>query len=105
MTGQPPRCAGSNVEPMKVVGNTPIATLYLNRLDGTKRPASFVFDSGGGAVILDESLADDLGLKSTGEAVEEDGARFAPANPPVVQFGSMVVSLSTSKAFLHLGKK
>jgi hypothetical protein len=104
MTGQQPPCPGSNGEPMKVVGNAPIVTLYLNRLDGTKRAASFAFDSGGGAIILDETLADDLGLKPTGEAVEEGGARFAPANPPVIQFGSMPLSLSTSKAFLHLGK-
>ena len=82
----------------------PIVTLNFKRLDGTKRSANFAFDSGGGAIILDETLADNLGLKSTGEAVEEDGARFAPTKPPVVQFGSMLVSFSTSKAFLHLGK-
>jgi hypothetical protein len=104
MTGQQPLCPGSNGQPMKVVGNAPIITLYLNRLDGTQRPASFVFDSGGGAIILDQPLADDLGLKPTDEAQEEGGTRFAPVNPPVVHFGPMVVSLSTSKVFVHLGK-
>jgi len=104
MTGQQPHCPGSKGETMKVVGNVPVVTLNFKRLDGTKRSANFAFDSGGGGVILDETLANDLGLKSSGESVEEDGARFAPTKPPVVQFGSVPVSLSTSKAFLHVGK-
>jgi hypothetical protein len=104
MACQQPRCPDPSGEPMKVVGNAPIITLYFNRLDGTKEAASFAFDSGGGAIILDESLAGNLGLRPTGETVEENGAHFAPVIPPVVEFGSMPVALSTSKAFLHLGK-
>ena len=64
-----------------------------------------IFDSGGGAVILDQSLAEDLGMKPVGEAVEEDGGRFAPANPPVARIGSRLIALSASKAFIHLGKQ
>jgi hypothetical protein len=104
MTGQQPPCPDSIGQPMKVVGNAPIVTLDFHRLDGTERSASFAFDSGGGAIIFDEPLADELGLKPAGEAVEEGGSRFAPANPPVVQFASMPLSLSTSKAFIHLGR-
>lgn len=102
--GQQPHCPGSKGEPMKVVGNAPIVTLYLGRMDGTRRAASFVFDSGGGAIIVDESLGDDLGFKAAGEVVQEGGASFVPVNLPDVQFGSMAVSLSTSKGFVHLGK-
>lgn len=105
MSGQRPSCPNSNDEPMAVVGNAPVVTLDLSRLDGKKRPAHFVFDSGGGAIIVDEPLADGLGLKPTGEAIEEDGVRFAPTNPPAAQFGPVPVSLSTSKAFVHLGRK
>jgi hypothetical protein len=101
--GQQPPCTSAVGEPMTVEGNAPVVTLNFTRLDGTIRSARLVFDSGGGAIILDESLADDLGLKPTGESIAEDGARFAPTNPPVAQAGSMLVSLSTSKAFIHLG--
>jgi hypothetical protein len=104
MSGQRLSCPNSNDEPMAVAGNAPVVTLDLSRLDGTKRAARFVFDSGGGAIIVDEPLADDLGLKPTGEAIEEGGVRFAPANPPVAQIGPVPVSLSASKAFIHLGK-
>jgi len=88
---------------MKVEGNAPVVTLNFKRLDGTVRFARFIFDSGGGAIILDQSLADDLGLKPTGEAIAEDGTRFVPTNPPVAQVGSTPISLSTSKAFMHMG--
>jgi hypothetical protein len=88
---------------MMVESNAPVVMLILKRPDGTMRSARFVFDSGGGAIILDESLASDLGLKPTGEAIAEDGVRFAPTNPPVAQVGSTEVSLTTSKAFIHQG--
>ena len=104
VVGQPPSCPGAIGGPMAVVGNAPVVTLDLQRLDGTKRSARFVFDSGGGAIILDENLADDLGLRATGPAITSDGARFAPTNPPFAQAGSLLVSLSTSKAFIHQGK-
>ncbi len=76
---------------MTVEGNAPVVTLNFKRLDGTIRSARLVFDSGGGAIILDETLADDLGLKPTGEATSENGVRFAPTNSPVAQAGSMLV--------------
>ncbi len=89
---------------MTVEGNAPIVTLTLKRIDGTSRPTRFVFDSGGGAIILDEGLADDLGLKSTGEPINGGGVRFLPTAAPVAQFGSMTVKLDSSKAFIHMGK-
>jgi hypothetical protein len=105
VVGQQPQCPTAAGEPMTVEGNAPVVTLNFKRLDGTIRSARLIFDSGGGAIILDESLADDLGLKPTGAAISEDGVRFAPTNSPVAQAGSMLVSLSTSKAFIHLGKQ
>ena len=52
--------------PMSVEGNAPIVTLQFNRPDDGTRTARFIFDSGGGAIILDEELATDLGLKPEG---------------------------------------
>lgn len=89
---------------MVVEGGAPIVTLNLKRVDGTMRSARFVFDSGGGAIILDEGLANDLGLQPTGEPITDGGVRFVPTVPPVAQFGTTVVVLSSSKAFIHMGK-
>jgi hypothetical protein len=91
-------------EPMMVEGNVPIVTLNLKRVDGTMRAARFVFDSGGGAIILDEGLASDVGLQPTGKPITDGGVRFVPTVPPIAQFGSTVVVLSSSKAFIHMGK-
>ena len=52
--------------PMSVEGNAPIVTLSFKRPDGSIRSARFLFDSGGGAIILGEGLAKDIGLKSKG---------------------------------------
>jgi hypothetical protein len=105
VVGQQPQCPPAAGQPMTVEGNAPIVTLNFTRLDGTIRSARLGFDSGGGAIILDQSLADDLGLKPTGEAISENGVRFAPTTPPVAQTGSMLVTLSTSKAFIHPGEQ
>ncbi len=104
LAGQQPTCPDPSYERMGVEGDAPIVTLDLKRIDGTKRSARFVFDSGGGAIILDEGLANDLGLQSAGATVTDGGVRFVPTVPPVAQFGSTLVVLSSSKAFIHVGE-
>jgi hypothetical protein len=89
--------------PMSVEGNAPIVTLQFKRPDGGTRTARFIFDSGGGAIILDEGLATDLGLKPEGAELSEDGQRYRPVNVPAARVGGMPLDLSTSKAFVHLG--
>jgi hypothetical protein len=97
-------CPEPTDERMAVEGGAPIVTLNLKRVDGTMRSARFVFDSGGGAIILDELLANDLGLLPTGEPITEGGVRFVPTLPPVAWFGATIIVLSSSKAFIHMGK-
>jgi hypothetical protein len=89
--------------PMSVEGNAPIVTLQFKRPDGGTRTARFIFDSGGGAIILDERLATDLGLKPEGAELSEDGQRYSPVNVPAARVRGMPLDLSTSKAFVHLG--
>lgn len=62
---------------MTVDGNAPIVTVIFKHTNGTTRLARLVFDSGSDAIILDESLANDLGLKPTGEAITDGYALFA----------------------------
>lgn len=88
---------------MAVAGNAPVVSLRFRKPDGTTRVARFLFDSGGGAVILDESLASDLGLKADGAEIDEYGVRYAPVELPPVWIGKFQVSLATSKAYIHRG--
>jgi hypothetical protein len=89
--------------PMSVEGNAPIVTLQFKRPNGDTRMARFIFDSGGGAIILDEGLATDLGLKSEGPELSEGGQQFRSVNVPSTRVGGMSVDLRASKAFVHLG--
>jgi hypothetical protein len=98
-------CPSVGQEIMSVEGNVPIVTLEFKRQDGTTRLARFVFDSGGGAVILDSALASDLGLAATGTEIRDVGERYVPVNPPPTRIGTFPVSLGTSKAFIHLGSR
>lgn len=66
----------------------PIVTLIFKRMNGTTRSARLVFDSGSGAIIFDESLANDLALKPTGEAITDGGMRYLSTNSPVAHSGS-----------------
>jgi hypothetical protein len=89
--------------PMSVEGNVPIITLTFKRPDGSLRAARFIFDSGGGAVILDEGLAADLGLKPEGGTISDEGQRYRAVDVPAVFVSGMPVDLRSSKAFVHLG--
>ncbi|MGA3204812.1 MAG: hypothetical protein ABSF12_20155 [Bryobacteraceae bacterium] len=90
---------------MSVEGNAPIISLQFKRKDGTTRTARFVFDSGGGAVLVDSSLASDLELEPSGDAIVDSRERYMPVHLPVAGIGALAVSLGTSKAFIHLGDK
>jgi hypothetical protein len=89
--------------PMSVEGNAPIVTLQFKKPNGGTRTARFLFDSGGGAIILDEGLATDLGLKPEGPELSDDGQRYRGVNVTAARVGGMPLDLSASKAFVHLG--
>ncbi|HEX4022472.1 MAG TPA: hypothetical protein VHX63_15105 [Acidobacteriaceae bacterium] len=89
--------------PMAVEGSTPVVTLSFKRADGGLRTARFVFDSGGGAIIFDEGLAADLGLKPEGATIVSDGQQYRRVHVPAAFVGGMPVDLGTSNAFVHLG--
>lgn len=89
--------------PMSVEGNAPIVTLTFKTPDGSIRTARFVFDSGGGAIILDEGLAKDIGLKSKGAVISDGGQQYKEVDLPTAFVGEMPVDLQTSKVFVHVG--
>lgn len=90
--------------PMSVEGNAPIITVTLKTTQGVLRPARFLFDSGGGAIILGQGLAKDLGLKAKGAVLSDDGEQYQEVDLPSGFVGEMPVDLQTSKAFVHVGK-
>jgi hypothetical protein len=88
---------------MSVEGNAPIISLTFRKSDGSVRTARFIFDSGGGAIILDEELATDIGLKPEGAAITDEGQQYKSVEVPVASIGGMPLDLRTSNAFVHLG--
>jgi hypothetical protein len=88
---------------MSVEGGVPIVTLEFKRPDGGSRIARFIFDSGGGAIILDEGLATDLGLKPRGADLFEGGQKYLEVDAPVARIGGMPLDLGNCKAFMHRG--
>ena len=78
LSAEPAQCAAIGNAHMLVEGNAPIVLLQFRRQNGTTRKAHFVFDSGGGAVLLDETLASDLGLKSSGAEITDSGNGLRP---------------------------
>jgi hypothetical protein len=89
--------------PMSVEGDAPIVTLTFKKPDGSVRSARFVFDSGGGAIIVDERLATEIGLKPHGATIAEEGQQYRAVDVPTASIAGMPVDLRTSKAFVHRG--
>lgn len=103
LPAQGPRIAQAVTVPMSVEGDAPILTLSFKKPDGSVRTARFIFDSGGGAIILDEGLAADIGLKPEGATISEEGQRYRAVEVPAASIGGMPLDLRTSKAVVHLG--
>jgi len=89
--------------PFSVENNAPIVRLGFYRQDGTLRTARFIFDSGGGAMIFDQSLAADLGLVPEGPAISSEGQTFQQVPIPIAFVANMTLDLGTSRAVIHLG--
>jgi hypothetical protein len=86
---------------MSVEVNAPIITLAFTKPDGSVRRARFLFDSGGGAMIFDEKLAEDIGLKGEGAAISDQGQQYRAVKVPAASIEGMPLDLRTSKAFVH----
>lgn len=74
----------------------------LRRPDGSWRQARFWVDTGGGALILAEPLARDLGLTWEPPFTAE-GSSLAPARPPAVRVGDAEVGTAGAETFVAVG--
>ncbi len=83
--------------PMSVEGNAPIITVAFKTTQGVLRPARFLFDSGGGAIILSDGLAKELGLKAKGAVLSDDAMMDSNIRKSIYLWGLLVGCQSTYK--------
>lgn len=90
--------------PLVVEFNRPFVDLEFTRPDGSPRKARFWVDTGGGAFIIVEPLAHELGLE-LGPTISEGGQRFATIKPPRASLGGMPLNLEGARASVAVGQK
>lgn len=85
--------------PMTVEDGRPYIDVQFTATDGHVVKAHVWLDSGGGALILSQKLMEDLGLKPTGDAFEEEGEKLAPLAVPELSLGGSALQLKDAQAF------
>lgn len=103
--GQKTSSATSGTVPIDLRDNRVFVELACIRTDGSLRKARFQVDSGGGAVILSESLSHDLALKDIGSQSKEEDETFQPVSAPQIHIGEMPLDLSGVSAVVPIGSK
>jgi hypothetical protein len=90
--------------PLFVEGHRPYIELQLTGANGVTRTARFLVDSGGGAFILTESLARELGLE-WGEVLQQEGRPFAMArSAPRASVGDFPLGLNAERIAVMIGQ-
>jgi hypothetical protein len=97
--------AQSGTVPLILEGNVPLIDLEFVRPDGSTATGRFVVDSGGGAFILTEKLANKIGLKPSTPPVKDDEGEFAPAPAPKVRIGGMPLDLKDARILIQYGSE
>src|SRR5215472_17068212 len=89
--------------PLHAIGNRAHIDLDLVRADGSTRRARFIVDTGGGAFLLAESLAKDIGLNPNGPAINEGESHFFPAPRPKARIVEFALDLNEGRVFIVPG--
>lgn len=80
---------------MDLRDNRVFIKLTAVRPDGTTRDARFWVDTGGGAVILSESLVSQLGLKPRGPTKRKDKQVYQAVDPPKIKIDGMPLDFTS----------
>lgn len=99
------QAATSGTVPIDLRDNRIFVQLTCVRPDGSLRQARFQVDSGGGSMILSESLSQDLALKSIGSPSKEEGETFQPVTSPEIRIGEMPLNLSDVSTIVTVGSR
>ncbi len=98
-----PEAPASVTVPLIVEANRPYVDVTLQRADGSARTARFLVDSGGGAFILTDPVARDLGLE-WGEVMREEGQQLARFKVlPKAFMGEMPLELDPERVLVAVG--
>ena len=82
---------------------SPVVTLTLRKPDGSARPTRFLVDTGGGALMLAEPVAIELGLAiDRAQVTEEEGSTYAPMTPPLIEIEHLTVDLTDARCMAVL---
>lgn len=103
--GRAANTPSSGTVPIDLRDNRVFVNLTVARADGSLRKARFWVDSGGGAVILSESLSHDLGLKATGPVSKREGQTFQPVTAPAIRVSEMPLDLAGVPVIVAVGLK
>lgn len=88
--------------PLIVEFDRPFVDLEFTRPDGSPRKARFWVDTGGGAFILCEPLANELQLK-LGSVYSEGGEKMAVVTAPPATIGGMALNLQNARSVVSIG--
>jgi hypothetical protein len=103
--GQPASTTKSGAVPIDLQDNRVFINLTVARADGSLRKVRFQVDTGGGAMILSESLENDLGLKHSGPVVNDKGKRVQMVIAPKVRIDAMPLDLTGVPVIVPVGSK
>lgn len=96
----------SGTVPIDLRDNRVFVELTCIRPDGSLRRARFQVDSGGGAVILSESLSHDLALKNIGSPSKGDeDETLQRVTSPEIRISGLPLDLSGVSTFVTVGSK
>ncbi|MEO7104342.1 MAG: hypothetical protein ABI311_13185 [Gemmatimonadaceae bacterium] len=89
--------------PLIIEGNRPFVMITFHKPDGTTRTARFLLDTGGGAFIIAEPLARELGLE-WGATTREEGSEFGMATSlPAAYIGEIPLRLNPERTGILIG--
>jgi hypothetical protein len=88
--------------PLIVEGNAPMIDLDFAGADGKTHRGRFLVDSGGGAFMIGQRLATEIGLKPSAPA--RRGGRFRTALAPAVRVAGMPLDLKGIRIVLMVGQ-
>jgi hypothetical protein len=104
-TSQAPPAPRSATVPFFFEDNRVFVDLTFIKPDGSPRNARFWVDTGGGAFLMAEPLARDLGLDLSGKPMEKEGVKFLAVTPPAARMGNLPLDLKDARVFVMMGKK
>ena len=95
--------AQSGTTPLILEENVPMIDVEFARADGSTVTGRFLIDSGGGAFIIGEKLADRIGLKASGPRRKSEGSELALAPAPTARVGGMPLDLKDARVLINYG--